>query len=116
PIETERFLAEEQLLAVEVASLEIDQLVQPMPRPLGIALGPEIGLDFVAVQPPVTRDGKQRKQGQPTASGARPGRRVTTQQQVQAAEPQETILLHYSRCTYPRKTRTLAESPAPPRI
>src|ERR1043166_5122818 len=114
PIETERLLAEEQLVAVEVASLEIDQLVQPVTRPLDIALGPEIGLDLVAVQPPVTRDGEQREQGQPTTLGCRPRRRVTTHQNVQAAERQETKLLHQKRCEYPRNTSAFAKSPPPP--
>jgi len=43
-----RLLAEEQVPRVEVASLEIDHLVQAVTRPLGVALGPEISLDFVA--------------------------------------------------------------------
>src|SRR5207253_11114356 len=85
-----------------------------MARPLGVALGPEKGLDFVAVQPPVTRDGKQRKEGQPTASGGRPSRRVTAHQNVQAAKRQQTKRLHQKRCEYPRKTSAFAKSPPPP--
>src|SRR2546425_119064 len=114
PIETERLLAEEQVPAVDVTSLEIHQLVQPVTRPLGVALGPEIRLDLVAVQPPVTRDGKQRKQGQPTASRSRPSRRVTTHQNVQAAKRQQTKRLHQKRCESPRKTSAFAKSPPPP--
>ena len=65
-----------------------------MPGALGIAVRPEIQLDFVTIEAAVTGDRKQGEERQPLATGRRACVGGTADVQAQAAKRQQTQLLH----------------------
>ena len=74
--------------------MDIDNLVQPLPGALGIAVRPEIQLDFVTIEAALTGDREQGEERQPLPTGRRACIGSSADVQAQASKRQQTQLLH----------------------
>src|SRR5512142_769020 len=92
-IEPQRLLAEDEITAFEVMPLEVQQLIQPLAGVLRVALRPQVGLDLVAVHPAIARHREQGEQGEPEPPCGSSGRRLSVNEQREAAHHRETQLV-----------------------